>query len=123
MLSAPALRTAGIVLLTVVTIEAGGAYVLRLVRGGTPATPFQVAFARAGHVTLGVGAADRVTAGGQAPGSVGSGRHSPIRAMRSLRTWRRIWACASRRRSSPVSVRSGGIWTGLPSSSIATKTR
>lgn len=54
LLSAPAARTAGVVLLTIVTIEAGGAYVLRLVRGATEATPFQVAFARAGHAHAGV---------------------------------------------------------------------
>lgn len=54
LLSAPAARTAGVVLLTVVTIEAGGAYVLRLVRGGVPATDFQVALARAGHAHAGM---------------------------------------------------------------------
>lgn len=54
LLSAPAARTAGVVLLTVVTIEVGGAYVLRLVRGATPATPFQVTFARAGHAHAGM---------------------------------------------------------------------
>ncbi|MEX2505133.1 MAG: hypothetical protein WD378_09795 [Egicoccus sp.] len=54
LLSAPAARTAGIVLLTVVAIESGGVYVLRLVRGAVPATPFQVAFARAGHAHAGM---------------------------------------------------------------------
>lgn len=54
LLSAPAARTAGVVLLTVVTIEVGGVYVLRLVRGATPATPFQVTFARAGHAHAGM---------------------------------------------------------------------
>lgn len=54
LLTEPAMRTAGIVLLTVVTIEAGGAYVLRLARGDVPATPFQVAFARAGHAHAGM---------------------------------------------------------------------
>lgn len=53
-LSTPAARTAGIVLLSVVTIEAGGAYLLRLVRGQQPATSFQLAFARAGHAHAGV---------------------------------------------------------------------
>jgi hypothetical protein len=53
-LSETAARVAGVVLLTVVTIEFGGAYVLKLVRGGTPATPFQVTFARAGHAHAGM---------------------------------------------------------------------
>ncbi|HEX7247542.1 MAG TPA: hypothetical protein VF351_05510 [Actinomycetota bacterium] len=46
--------TAGILLLAVVTIEFGGMYLLRIVRGAVPATPFQVAFARAGHAHAGV---------------------------------------------------------------------
>ena len=41
-------------LLTIVTIELGGTYLLRIVRGGAPATPFQLAFARAGHAHAGV---------------------------------------------------------------------
>ena len=45
---------AGILLLAVVTIEAGGLYMLRLVRGKAPATPFEVTFARAGHAHAGV---------------------------------------------------------------------
>ncbi|MFA9428886.1 hypothetical protein [Egicoccus sp. AB-alg2] len=53
-LSEAAARTAGIVLLSVVTIEAGGAYLLRVVRGAVPVTPFQTAFARAGHAHAGV---------------------------------------------------------------------
>lgn len=53
-LSQEAARIAGIVLLTVVTIEAGGAYLLRLVRGQQPATPFQISFARAGHAHAGM---------------------------------------------------------------------
>ena len=36
------------------TIEFGGTYLLRIVRGSAPATPFQLAFARAGHAHAGV---------------------------------------------------------------------
>lgn len=53
-LSEPTRFTAGILLLTIVTIELGGAYLLRVVRGAVAATPFQVAFARAGHAHAGV---------------------------------------------------------------------
>ena len=51
---------AGIVLLTVVTIEFGGTFLLKVVRGKVPMTEFQKSFARAGHghagmlVTLGL---------------------------------------------------------------------
>ncbi len=45
---------AGIVLLTIVAIEWGGLVVLRMVRRRRPATPFQLAFARAGHAHAGV---------------------------------------------------------------------
>ena len=40
---------AGILLLALVTVETGGLYLLAIVRGSTSATPFQLAFARAGH--------------------------------------------------------------------------
>ena len=53
-LSDPTRFTAGILLLTIVTIEFGGTYLLRIVRGAALATPFQVAFARAGHAHAGV---------------------------------------------------------------------
>jgi hypothetical protein len=53
-LSEAARTTAGILLLTVVTIESGGVYLLRIARGRHPMTPFQVAFARAGHAHAGV---------------------------------------------------------------------
>lgn len=53
-LSGEAARTAGIVLLAIVTIEGGGAYLLRLVRGQQPATDFQISFARAGHAHAGM---------------------------------------------------------------------
>jgi hypothetical protein len=53
-LSEAAARTAGVVLLTVVTIELGGAFLLRVVRGSIPMTDFQRTFARAGHAHAGV---------------------------------------------------------------------
>ena len=46
--------TAGVLLLTVVFIEYGGWFMLRVVRGGQPATDFQKAFFRAGHAHAGV---------------------------------------------------------------------
>lgn len=45
---------AGILLLTVLAVELGGLTVLRMTRGGQPATEFQKAFARAGHGHAGV---------------------------------------------------------------------
>jgi len=45
---------AGILLLALVTVETGGLYLTRLVRGLAPATPFQLGFARAGHAHAGV---------------------------------------------------------------------
>ena len=51
---------AGVVLLTIVTIEFGGWFLTRIVRGAVEMTEFQKAFARAGHghagmlVTLGL---------------------------------------------------------------------
>jgi hypothetical protein len=45
---------AGIALLTIVTIEFGGYFLTRVVRGAVPMTPFQQAFARAGHAHAGV---------------------------------------------------------------------
>lgn len=53
-LSAEARLTAGILLLTIVAVEFGGTYMLRVVRGALAVTPFQVAFARAGHAHAGV---------------------------------------------------------------------
>ncbi len=53
-LSSDTRTTAGILLLTVVVVEYGGLTVLRLVRGGQPATEFQKTFARAGHGHAGV---------------------------------------------------------------------
>lgn len=48
-LSQEAQRLAGILVLAFVTIETGGMYLVRVVRGRSPATDFQLAFARAGH--------------------------------------------------------------------------
>jgi hypothetical protein len=46
--------TAGIVLLTVVGIESGGAFMLKVVTGRVPTTDFQKSFFRAGHAHAGV---------------------------------------------------------------------
>lgn len=46
--------TAGIVMLTVVGIESGGAFLLRVATGRVPATDFQKSFFRAGHAHAGV---------------------------------------------------------------------
>lgn len=40
---------AGILLLALVTVETGGLYLVKIVRGRAPATEFQEKFARAGH--------------------------------------------------------------------------
>lgn len=52
--SAESLRTAGVLLLTIVLIEWGGYFMLSLVPARRAATPFQHAFARAGHAHAGV---------------------------------------------------------------------
>jgi hypothetical protein len=54
LLSPEAQTTAGTLLLTIVLVEFGGLYVLRLVMGRQEATPFQKTFARAGHAHAGV---------------------------------------------------------------------
>jgi hypothetical protein len=46
--------TAAVLLLSVVAIEYGGTFMLRVVRGRVPVTPFQESFARAGHAHAGV---------------------------------------------------------------------
>ena len=46
--------TAGIVLLTVVGIESGGAFLVKVVTRRVPATGFQTSFFRAGHAHAGV---------------------------------------------------------------------
>ena len=53
-LSHDTLSTAGVLLLTLVAVEYGGWFLLRVVRGRQPATPFQQAFFRAGHAHAGV---------------------------------------------------------------------
>lgn len=45
---------AGVLLLALVTVETGGLYLVRLVRGTGGVTSFQLAFARAGHAHAGV---------------------------------------------------------------------
>jgi hypothetical protein len=53
-LSESAKSTAGVLLLTLVAVEYGGTYILRIVRGRVPMTPFQQNFSRAGHAHAGV---------------------------------------------------------------------
>lgn len=53
-LSSGSRNTAGILLLAIVVVETGGAYMLSIVRGRQPLTDFQKAFARAGHAHAGV---------------------------------------------------------------------
>ncbi len=53
-LSDGARTLAAVLVLSLVTVESGGMYLVRLVRGGQPATPFQLGFARAGHAHAGV---------------------------------------------------------------------
>src|SRR5215467_10947061 len=53
-LSADARSTAGVLLLTLVAVEYGGYFMLRVVRGRQSATPFQQTFFRAGHAHAGV---------------------------------------------------------------------
>ena len=53
-LSADARTTAGILLLTLVAVEYGGWFMLRVVRGDQPATLCQQTFFRAGHAHAGV---------------------------------------------------------------------
>ncbi|MCI2418572.1 hypothetical protein MOQ72_14120 [Saccharopolyspora sp. K220] len=53
-LSASSQYIAGVVLLTIVTIEFGGWFLTKIVRGQVPMTEFQRNFARAGHAHAGV---------------------------------------------------------------------
>ncbi len=46
--------TAAILVFSLVTVETGGLYLMRLTTGGMPSTPFQQSFARAGHAHAGV---------------------------------------------------------------------
>ena len=45
---------AGILFLSLVTVETGGLYMVKLWKDATGATPFQIGFARAGHAHAGV---------------------------------------------------------------------
>jgi hypothetical protein len=54
MLSDESRSVAGILLLTIVTVEFGGWLMTKIVRGQVPMTDFQKAFARAGHAHAGV---------------------------------------------------------------------
>lgn len=54
LLSDDSRRLAGILFLALVTVETGGAYMLRIVRGKEEVTAFQEKFARAGHAHAGV---------------------------------------------------------------------
>ncbi len=53
-LSDEARVTAGVLLLSVVAVQSGGFYMLRIVRRQVAATGFQISFARAGHAHAGV---------------------------------------------------------------------
>jgi hypothetical protein len=53
-LSEPTRILAAILLFSLVTVETGGLYLIHLVRRSGAATPFQLAFARAGHAHAGV---------------------------------------------------------------------
>jgi hypothetical protein len=53
-LSDPSRIIAGVIFITVPTIEFGGYYLTRVVRGQVPLTEFQKSFARAGHAHAGV---------------------------------------------------------------------
>ncbi len=54
LLSSNSRSTAGVLLLTLVAVEYGGWFMLRIVRGRQPVTEFQQAFFRAGHAHAGV---------------------------------------------------------------------
>ncbi|WP_020390899.1 hypothetical protein [Kribbella catacumbae] len=53
-LSDPSRIIAGAILLTIVTIQVGGWFMTKIVRGDVPMTDFQKSFARAGHGHAGV---------------------------------------------------------------------
>jgi hypothetical protein len=53
-LSESSATTAGILLLTIVAVEYGGTFLLRVFTGGVPTTDFQKSFFRAGHAHAGV---------------------------------------------------------------------
>jgi hypothetical protein len=53
-LTDPSRMIAGAILLTIATIEVGGWFMTKIVRGDVPMTEFQKSFARAGHGHAGV---------------------------------------------------------------------
>jgi hypothetical protein len=53
-LSEASRTTAAVLILSIVVIETGGLYLLAIHRGQVQRTPFQIAFARAGHAHAGV---------------------------------------------------------------------
>jgi hypothetical protein len=53
-LSETSRQLAGVLFIALVTVESGGLYLLRVVRGRANVTPFQQSFARAGHAHAGV---------------------------------------------------------------------
>ena len=53
-LSTESRSIAGVILLTIVTIQFGGWFMTKIARGGVPMTDFQKSFARAGHGHAGV---------------------------------------------------------------------
>lgn len=53
-LSDASMNLAGILLLSLVTVESGGAFMLRVVQGKEPTTGIQKSFFRAGHAHAGV---------------------------------------------------------------------
>ena len=54
LLSEDSRRLAGVLFLALVTVETGGLYMLKIVRGREDVTPFQEKFSRAGHAHAGV---------------------------------------------------------------------
>ncbi len=54
LLSEDSRRLAGVLFLALVTVETGGLYMLKIVRGREEVTPFQEKFSRAGHAHAGV---------------------------------------------------------------------
>jgi hypothetical protein len=54
LISDAARTTAAVLILSIVVIETGGLYLLSIHRGQVQRTPFQIAFARAGHAHAGV---------------------------------------------------------------------
>lgn len=54
LLSDASQKLAGVLFLALVTVEAGGLYMVKIVRGREDVTPFQEKFSRAGHAHAGV---------------------------------------------------------------------